>query len=209
MKFSLKPLNGLLLAGLMATVGASAMAQTPTAPPATGASSAGWQAGPDGGHRMMNHHRMGEHRMGQRDPAKMQAWVAKRLGELKAKLRITASQEGAWTTFTAAMQPPANMWERPSAEQRAEQRAEYARMTTPERIDKMRAMRTQRMTDMTAAMDKRADATKAFYAALSPEQQKTFDAEQLKMMQRFGHHRHQDGKGGWGGMGGMGMQHRG
>ena len=199
MKFSLKPLNGLLLAGLLATVGASAMAQTPAAAPAASAAPAVQQAGPDGGHRMMNRHKMGEHRMGQRDPAKMQAWMAKRMGELKAKLRITASQEGAWTTFTTAMQPAARTWERPSPEQRAEQRAEYAKMTTPERIDKMRAMRTQRMTDMTAAMDKRADATKAFYAALSPEQQKTFDAEQLKMMQGgFARHQHKDGKGGWG-----------
>ena len=201
MKFSLKPLNGLLLAGLLATVGASAMAEgATTAPPATSAAPAAQQAGPDGGHRMMNHQKKGEHRMGQRDPAKMQAWMAKRMGELKTKLRVTASQEGAWTTFTAAMQPPANMWERPSAEKRAEQRAEYAKMTTPERIDKMRAMRTQRMTDMTAAMDKRADAAKAFYAVLSPEQQKTFDAEQLKMMQRRGDHEHN---------GGMGMWHKG
>ncbi|MEP6963988.1 MAG: Spy/CpxP family protein refolding chaperone, partial [Polaromonas sp.] len=131
-------------------------------------------------------------------PAKMQAWMAKRMGELKAKLQITASQEGAWTTFTAAMQPPASMWERPSAEQRAE----YAKLTTPERIDKMRTMRTQRMTDMNAAMDKRGEATKTLYAALSPEQQKAFDAEQLKMMQRIGrgHHHHE---------GGMGMQHKG
>jgi periplasmic protein CpxP/Spy len=69
------------------------------------------------------------------------------------------------------------------------------KLTTPQRIDKMREMRTQRM----AAMDKRMDATKTFYAALSPEQQKTFDAEH-KM--RGGRH----GGGHHGGMGGM--EHR-
>ena len=191
MKFSLKPLNGLLLAGLLATAGASAMAQTPSAPPATSAAAAGTQAGPDGGKHMM-----GAHKMGQRDPAKMQAWMAKRMDQFKAKLKITPAQDGAWTTFTAAMQPPARMGERPSAEQRAE----YAKLTTPERIDKMRATRTQRMADMTAAMDKRGDATKAFYATLTPEQQKTFDAEQLKMMHKLGRRHHE---------GGMGMQHRG
>ena len=34
-------------------------------------------------------------------------------------------------------------------------------------------------------MDKRAQATKTFYAALTPEQQKTFDAEHSKMAQRM------------------------
>jgi Spy/CpxP family protein refolding chaperone len=51
----------------------------------------------------------------------------------------------------------------------------------------MKALRTQRMTEMNAEMDKRGDATKAFYAALSPEQQKIFDAEHRKMGQREGH----------------------
>jgi Spy/CpxP family protein refolding chaperone len=43
-------------------------------------------------------------------------------------------------------------------------------------------MRTARM----AEMDKRADATKTFYAALSPEQKKVFDAETARG--RHGHH---------------------
>ncbi len=176
MKFALKSLNGLLLAGLLATVGASAMAEGPTT---TAPAASARQAGPHGGHHMM----------GQHDPAKMQAWMAKRQAELKAKLKITPAQEGAWTAFTAAMQPPARMGDRPGAEQRAE----YAKLSTPERIDKMRAMRTQRMTDMNAAMDKRGDATKTFYAALSPEQQKTFDAEHLKMAERHGRGRHEGG----------------
>ena len=185
MKFSLQSLNGLVLASLLVTVGASAMAEGPTTTPATSGYGAGKQAGPNG-NPMMGH----------RDPAKMQAWMAKRQAELKARLKITPAQEGAWTTFTAAMQPPARMGERPTPEQRAE----YAKLSTPERIDKMRTMRTQRMTDMNAAMDKRGDATKTFYAALSPEQQKTFDAEHLKMAERHGRGRHE---------GGMGMQHKG
>ncbi len=49
-------------------------------------------------------------------------------------------------------------------------------------------------------MDKRGEATKTLYAALSPEQQKTFDAAQLKMMLRPGRSHHE---------GGMGMHHRG
>ncbi|MEO6322967.1 MAG: Spy/CpxP family protein refolding chaperone, partial [Polaromonas sp.] len=61
------------------------------------------------------------------------------------------------------------------------------KLATPERIDKMRALRTQRMTEMNAEMDKRGEATKAFYSALSPEQKKTFDAEHQKMGQHKGH----------------------
>ena len=135
--------------------------------------------------------------MGRYDPAKMQARLAQYQAEMKAKLKITPAQEGAWTSFTASMQPPARtMGERPMAGQRAE----LAKLTTPERIDKMRALRTQRMTEMTALMDKRGDATKALYAALSPEQQKTFDAEHQKMGARQG-----QGRGHHGG----GMHHKG
>ena len=44
----------------------------------------------------------------------------------------------------------------------------------------------QWMKGMDAAMDKRIAATKAFYATLSPEQQKTFDTEHSKMGPRGG-----------------------
>jgi protein CpxP len=40
-------------------------------------------------------------------------------------------------------------------------------------------------------MDKRADATKIFYAALSPEQKKTFDAETARRGHRGGYGHHQ------------------
>lgn len=183
MKFALKSLNGLVLAGLLATVGASAaLAQAPGTAPATPASAAA--AGNYSGHHE------GHHMRGSRDPARMQAWMAKHQAELKTKLKITAAQEAAWTRYTTAMQPPAN-WTgmRPSAEQRAE----LDKLTTPERIDKMRAMRTQRMTEMAAMMDKRGEATKALYTALSPEQQKTFDAEHRKMGHGEGRGHHEGG----------------
>lgn len=182
MQFAHQSLNGLILAGLLATAGMSAMAQGTDAAPAAlqpGTSApAARNASP--------HH--GEHRMGRHDPAKMQAWMDKRQAELKARLKITPAQEGAWTAFTASMQPPARMMggERPLAAQHAE----LASLTTPERIDKMKALRTERMAQRNAEMDKRGEATKAFYAALSPEQQKTFDTEHRKMGQREGHGHH-------------------
>ena len=181
MKFALTSLNSLILAGLLVSAGAMAQGSdaSPTAPNSGKAAMASQGAKP--------HH--GEHMMGRYDPAKMQAQMATRQAELKAKLKIMPAQEGAWTLFTAAMQPPARMMgaERPMAEQRAE----LEKLSTPERIDKMKALRAQRMTDMNADMDKRGEATKAFYAALSPDQQKAFDAEHRKM----------GGRGGYGGSG--------
>ncbi len=131
--------KGLVLAGLLASMGHAAMAQSAPPPPP------------------MGHH----------DAAKMQEHMAKRQADLKAKLKLTAAQEAGWTTFTASMQPPAGP--RPD-------RAAFEKLTTPERIDKMRALRAER----DAAMDKRADATKAFYATLTPEQQKVFDANAMQ-----------------------------
>lgn len=51
------------------------------------------------------------------------------------------------------------------------QRAEFDRRSTPERIDKMRLLRTQRMTEM-HAIDKCGEATKALYAALTRSSKK-------------------------------------
>ena len=164
-------LNRFVLAALLATTGAGAMAQgapAATAGPTTVAS----QSSTPGD------------RMGRHDPAKMQAFMAKRQADLKAKLKITPAQEGAWTSFTAAMQPPVHA--RPTPEQRAE----LDKLGTPERIDRMRAMRTQRTTEMSATMDKRGDATKVLYAELSPEQQKVFDAEMKNHRAHQGDGRH-------------------
>lgn len=182
--------NRLMLAGVIATAGFGAMAQPsgPT-PPAAAPQSAGPMANGEP-HRGMGRDmgpnmgpNMGRH-MGRHDPAKMQARMAKRQAELKAKLNITPAQDAAWNAFTSAMQPPAQMGGRMAPEQRAQ----FDKLTTPERIDKMHEMRTSHMADMNAAMDKRGNATKALYAALAPEQQKTFDAEAQKHSGRMGHH---------------------
>ena len=149
-------LKSLLIAGLLANAALVAHAQT-TAPAATPAPM---------------HGRM--------DPAKMEAMMAKRLNELKAKLKITPAQEGSWSAFTAAMKPPARM------EPHRPDPAEMEKLTTPERIDKMRPMRAQRMAEMQAQMDKREDATKTLYAMLDTEQKKVLDAAHSKLMKRSG-----------------------
>jgi protein CpxP len=163
----MNPSRHLIAAALLA-LGLAAGAQT--APPAPAA-----PAAPGASHRMDGHHPMMGRHHGRMDPAKRQERMAQRQAALKQKLQITSAQEGAWTAFTAAMQPAAKM-QRPD-------RAEFEKLTTPERIDRMRALRTARM----AEMDKRAEATKSFYAGLSPEQKKVFDAETLRG-RRGGHH---------------------
>lgn len=155
MKSVFKPL---LLSGLLATLGVTVFAQ--------GMGPGGYSHHGDMmGHGSRQHD--GAHRA---DPAKMQAWVAKRQAALKAKLNLTPAQEGAWTSYTAAMTPPANLIGG------FPDRAEMEKLSTPERIDKMKALRAQH----NAAMDQRADATKAFYAVLTPEQKKVFDASALR-----------------------------
>lgn len=130
----------------------------------------------DGGHMMDGSPRM---ERGQRmDPAKMEEMHAKRSADLKGKLKITAAQESTWNSFATAMKPPAH------DTQKRPDRAELEKLSTPERLDQMRTIRTQHMADMQAAMNKRDDATKALYAVLSPEQKKLFDAEHSR---RGGH----------------------
>jgi protein CpxP len=178
----LKSVNTLVLAGIMAAASMAAVAQTaPPAAPATATAPAkpGPKAGPHGQHR--------------HDPAKMQARIAKHQAELKAKLAITPAQEGAWSAWTAAMQPPArDAAQRPD---RAAMRAEFEKLTTPQRIDRMNALRAQHMAEMNTAMAKRGDATKSFYAALNADQQKVFDSQRMDRGGKGpgGHHGHHKG----------------
>ncbi len=151
MKSVFKPL---LISTLIATAGLAAYAQGAGTPPPSGPG--------------MHH--------GHMDPAKMQEMMAKRQAALKAKLNLSAAQETAWATYVAAMQPPADMGARMSPENRKKMHDEWATLTTPQRIDKMNEMKTRR----DAEMAKRGDATKSFYAALSPEQQKVFDVSTMR-----------------------------
>ena len=164
----------LILAGMLAYAGLSAQAQTPTDAP---------KGPPPAGHE----HRGGPG--GRFDPAKMQAFQAKRLADLKAKLKLTPAQEGAWTSFTGAMQPPA------AGQRQRMDREAFKNMTTPQRIDAME----KRQAEHQAHMKERGEAVKAFYAQLTPAQQKTFDDRGARMygprgdkqgrgMHRPGHH---------------------
>ena len=157
-----------LAALVMASCGYAAVASAQTAAPA-----------PAGAQPQMQDkmHRGDMSSMRERMFGNHQERMAKRQAELKAKLKITPAQEGAWTTFTATMQPPANMaGGMMGMRHDPKVKAEMDKLTTPERIDKMQALRAERMKTMTAEMDKRGAATKAFYAVLSSEQKAVFDA---------------------------------
>ena len=179
----------LLIASLLAATGVIATAQTPApAAPAAPAAATAPAAGETNAQRTR-----GER--GPRDPAEFRKRMAERhakhQAELKSALKLSPAQEGAWTQFTGAMQPPAP-GERPRMD-----REEFKKLTTPQRIDLMEKRGAERQ----ARMKQRGEAVKAFYAQLTPEQQKVFDERGLRHGKgdgprgghRGGHHGHHGG----------------
>lgn len=147
----------LMVAGLLAALAMAAGAQAPpVSPQPVPGDNMGREA-----HSEADRARMQQHmaRMHERIRERM----AQRQAALKEKLQLSPSQEGAWNSYVSALMPPANF--------QRHDRADFARLTTPERIERMQALRAQRI----AEMDRRAEATKTFYAALSPQQKKVFD----------------------------------
>ncbi|AXE29820.1 hypothetical protein DK842_07910 [Chromobacterium phragmitis] len=100
---------------------------------------------------------MPEHGARMMDPAKRDAMMAKRMQALHDKLKIQPNQEAAWQTFAASMKP--EKMEKPPMSDKA---------TAPQRMEDM-------MQRQQAHMQQRLDALKAFYAQLTPEQQKIMD----------------------------------
>ncbi|WP_158598020.1 Spy/CpxP family protein refolding chaperone [Noviherbaspirillum saxi] len=113
-------------------------------------------------------------------PERMRERMEKRAAALHDKLKLNASQEAAWQTYIARMKP-ADRPQRPD-------RAEFDKLTAPERMEKMLGMMKQAEQRMT----ERLAATKEFYAVLTPEQQKIFD-EETKHRHGRHHGRHHGG----------------
>ncbi len=95
--------------------------------------------------------------------AKMEQRVAKHQSALHDKLKLSAAQEPAWTTFVAANKPAAR-GARPD-------RAAMKAMSAPERMEKQIAMSKER----TARQEARLADLTTFYGVLTAEQKKTFD----------------------------------
>jgi Spy/CpxP family protein refolding chaperone len=102
--------------------------------------------------------------MHKHDGAKFKERMEKRQAELHDKLKLAPNQEVAWKTFTASMTPPARDAKRPD-------RAEWEKLSAPERMEKRLEMSQKRQEFMAS----RLTAVKAFYAQLNPEQQKIFN----------------------------------
>jgi hypothetical protein len=147
----------LALGGAALVQAATPATPAPGAPAASSAAHPGWQA--------MREQRQARH--------------AERAKLLRDALNLKPAQEKAWTTFQAAMQPPAGMGPRGD---RMNPQAKQA-MTTPQRLDRMADMMARRQ----AMFAERAKTVKTFYAVLDSAQQRTFDAFTAR------------------GMGGMGM----
>lgn len=162
--------TSLTACALLASWAVTAQTAAPASAPAASASGMAAQPHP--------------HRHGAMDPARMQQRHEQRLTALRQALQLTPAQEPAWTQFAAAMRPPTAMAQRPDHDA-------MTRMTTPERIDLMQAMRQRHH----AEMDRRAEATKAFYAALTPEQKKRFDDHTARSMGSMHGHGHGHGHG--------------
>lgn len=105
---------------------------------------------------------------GPRDHAAHEKRMAERAQKFQAALQLTDAQQAGWNSYREAVKPvrPAKHLDRES----------FAKLTTPQRIDHMQQQRAER----NAQADRRAQATKTFYATLTPAQQKTFDAETLR-----------------------------
>ncbi len=112
------------------------------------------------------HHAAGGHKWhgSKKTPEQIQERIAKRQAELHDKLKLDANQEPAWKAYIASTTPAAPTGKRPD-------HAEWAKLSVPERMEK----RLARMNEREARMASRLAATKTFYAALTPEQQKIFN----------------------------------
>lgn len=117
-------------------------------------------------------------------------WEGRRDPEMRARhlrdvLQLRPDQEPALQAFLEASKPSMEhrkMEFKPGPDGKPPAPPEM--MTTPERLD----MQAKMMARHQAAFEKRAAAIKAFYAALSPSQQKAFDA--LHMVRMGGHRGH-------------------
>ena len=122
----------------------------------------------------------GEHREFIAEPGRAQRFELRRDGDgaimmhggagraehMKALLQLRPDQEPALRAFIDAARPSGDRMGRRG------EREDFRALSTPERLDRARARMVERM----AAFDRRAAATKRFYAQLSPSQQKAFDA---------------------------------
>lgn len=114
------------------------------------------------------------------DPAQMAEKHAQRLRDA---LQLRPDQEPALRALISATTPPPGAFEH-----RREARGEARSLTTPERLDRLQA----KMAERQQRVAQRIEATKRFYAQLSPSQQRAFDTLHAGRG-GMGHHGHHGG----------------
>jgi hypothetical protein len=112
-------------------------------------------------------------------PAEMkamhEAMMKQHVEDLKTVLRLRPDQEAALQAFMAAHEPPEGMGDMHDGPHMQDGHMSPPKpMTTPERLDEM----AKHHAAMAAQHEKMRQALAKFYAALSPDQQKVFDALQ-------------------------------
>ncbi|MFL6675434.1 MAG: Spy/CpxP family protein refolding chaperone [Massilia sp.] len=100
--------------------------------------------------------------------AKMAEFRAQRQAKLHDALKLNGSQEAAWKNFVSATAPA------PRGEHM--DRAAFASLPAPARMEKMIALSKER----TAHMESQLAALNTFYAVLTPEQKKVFDQNTMR-----------------------------
>lgn len=112
----------------------------------------------------------GPHEPGAEMPARHEAMQKQHLEDMKTVLRLRPDQEAALAAFMEAHKPQMRHREGP---------AEPQALTTPQRLEEM----ARREAEMTAQHERMRQALTKFYATLSPDQQRVFDAlQRLKGM---------------------------
>lgn len=154
MRFQPSRLALMAAAALSLTTAAVAVAQDGPSPPGMPPMAGDGPDGGPGGPPMMRHHRF--------DPEA-------RAQHLRDVLQLRPDQDGALKAYLAATGP--REWGKDRPERQPTDGPPRA-LTTPERLDR----EAEHLARATEAFKARAAATRGFYAALSPSQQKAFDA---------------------------------
>jgi protein CpxP len=114
--------------------------------------------------------------------AKFAQEKVRRATALHDKLKITPEQEAAWKTYLTATQGKLGDREAPLSKEA------MSKLNAPQRMEHQLNGMKSHLTHFEA----RVAATKTFYATLSPEQQKVFDAETARSHKRGDKKHHKD-----------------
>jgi hypothetical protein len=101
----------------------------------------------------------------------------KHMAKLHGALKLTSAQEADWTEFSNKMKPV--KMDKPGHQ-------DWKDLSTPDRLDKI----LDNMKSHEKQMAEHAAAVRAFYGALTPDQQKIFDRQFQAYHHRHDHHSH-------------------